>query len=65
MESHLHEWVNLLLRWIHFILRVAWIGAFFYFSWLENRLQREAPQDEGIALTPSFSSLSHPIHRLG
>ncbi len=49
MESHLHEWVNLLLRWIHFIVGVAWIGASFYFNWLENRLQREAPQDEGIA----------------
>ena len=48
MESHLHEWVDLLLRWIHFILGVAWIGASFYFNWLENRLQREAPQDAGI-----------------
>ena len=48
MESHVHEWVNLLLRWIHFIVGVAWIGASFYFNWLENRLQREAPQDEGI-----------------
>ena len=49
MESHLHEWVNLLLRWIHFIVGVAWIGASFYFNWLENNLDREAPQDEGIA----------------
>jgi len=49
MESHLHEWVNLLLRWIHFIVGVAWIGASFYFNWLENNLDRKPPQDKGIA----------------
>ena len=55
MESHLHEWLNLLLRWIHFIVGVAWIGASFYFNWLENNLNRALQQsasggeDEGIA----------------
>lgn len=43
MENHLHEWLHLLLRWIHFIVGVAWIGASFYFNWLENRLDRRAP----------------------
>jgi len=43
MEHHLHEWLHLLLRWIHFIVGVAWIGASFYFNWLENRLDRRAP----------------------
>ena len=49
MEAHFYEWINLLLRWIHFIVGVAWIGASFYFNWLENRLDRSSPQDEGIA----------------
>jgi len=49
MEAHIHEWINLLIRWIHFIVGVAWIGASFYFNWLENRLNREPPQEEGIA----------------
>lgn len=49
MESHLHEWLNLLVRWIHMITGVAWIGASFYFNWLENRLNRAAPQEPGIA----------------
>ncbi|MXX16742.1 MAG: urate hydroxylase PuuD, partial [Gammaproteobacteria bacterium] len=48
MEAHAHEWLNLLLRWIHFIVGIAWIGASFYFNWLENNLDREPPQDEGI-----------------
>ena len=49
MESHIVEWLNLLIRWIHFIVGVAWIGASFYFNWLENQLDRRAPQEEGIA----------------
>lgn len=49
MEAHLHEWIHLLLRWIHFIVGVAWIGASFYFNWLENNLDRNPPQDDGIA----------------
>jgi len=41
MEAHLHMWLSLLLRWSHFIVGIAWIGASFYFNWLENYLQRE------------------------
>lgn len=48
MEAHIAEWLNLLVRWIHFIVGVAWIGASFYFNWLENHLNRKAPQDKGI-----------------
>lgn len=45
MEAHLHMWLALLVRWAHFIVGVAWIGASFYFNWLENHLQRENQQD--------------------
>jgi len=48
IESHIYEWVNLLVRWIHFIVGVAWIGASFYFNWLENNLNRNSPQEPGI-----------------
>ena len=48
MEAHLHEWLHLLIRWMHFIFGVAWIGASFYFNWLENNLNRELPQEQGI-----------------
>lgn len=49
MENHIHEWLNLTIRWIHFIVGVAWIGASFYFNWLENRLDRSVPKEPGIA----------------
>ena len=48
MEAHIVEWLNLSVRWIHFIVGVAWIGASFYFNWLENHLNRLAPQEKGI-----------------
>ncbi|MCG4455734.1 urate hydroxylase PuuD [Pseudomonas sp. MMS21-TM103] len=48
MEAHLTEWLNLGVRWIHMITGIAWIGASFYFVWLENNLNRVNPKD-GLA----------------
>ena len=48
MEAWIQEWLSLLLRWAHFITGVAWIGASFYFNWLENHLERQNARD-GIA----------------
>lgn len=48
MEEHLHMWLGLLVRWLHFIAGVAWIGASFYFNWLESHLERRN-QPDGIA----------------
>lgn len=45
--AHLHDWLNLLLRWAHFITGVAWIGASFYFNWLENHLERQLNHGDG------------------
>ena len=48
MEAYLQDWLSLLLRWAHFITGVAWIGASFYFNWLENHLERQHAEG-GIA----------------
>jgi len=42
MEAYIVDWLNLLLRWLHFIAGVAWIGSSFYFIWLDDHL--EAPK---------------------
>ena len=42
MEGYVLEWLNLLLRWLHLIVGIAWIGASFYFIWLDDHL--ETPQ---------------------
>ncbi len=38
MEAYILDWLNLLGRWVHVITGVAWIGASFYFVWLDNHL---------------------------
>lgn len=39
-ESHVFEWLNLVVRWAHVVFGIAWIGASFYFNFLENSLNR-------------------------
>lgn len=48
MDPHVTEWLNLAVRWVHMITGIAWIGASFYFVWLENNLDRRAPR-EGLS----------------
>ncbi len=46
-EGHFMEWLNLVVRWIHITFGIAWIGASFYFVFLENALNRsENVRDE-------------------
>ncbi|SDG64389.1 MULTISPECIES: urate hydroxylase PuuD [unclassified Duganella] len=40
------EWANLLVRWLHIITGIAWIGASFYFVWLDNSIRPPAPGSE-------------------
>jgi uncharacterized membrane protein len=46
MESYLLDWANLLLRWVHVITAVAWIGSSFYFVFLDSSLT--PPEDEDL-----------------
>ena len=46
-ESHLMEWLNIVVRVMHITFGIAWIGASFYFVFLENALNRtENVRDE-------------------
>jgi uncharacterized membrane protein len=45
MESYLLDWANLLLRWTHVITAIAWIGASFYFVFLDNSLTKPTSPD--------------------
>ena len=46
MESYLLDWANLLLRWVHVITAIAWIGSSFYFVFLDSSLT--PPEDEDL-----------------
>ena len=46
MESYLLDWANLLLRWVHVITAIAWVGASFYFVFLDASLT--PPVDDAL-----------------
>ena len=46
MEAYLLDWAALLVRWLHFIAGVAWIGASFYFVMLDSSLSSPAREQD-------------------
>lgn len=42
------EWLNLVLRWMHLIFGIAWIGSSFFFVWLDNSLRKADGQQAGV-----------------
>jgi uncharacterized membrane protein len=46
MDTYLLDWGNLLLRWLHVIVAIAWIGSSFYFVFLDSSLT--PPEDEQL-----------------
>ena len=45
MESYYLDWANLLLRWVHIITAIAWVGSSFYFVFLDSSLVRPASKE--------------------
>ncbi len=44
--AYVLDWLNLLVRWFHVAAGISWIGASFYFVWLDNNLlPAKDPQD--------------------
>jgi uncharacterized membrane protein len=43
-DAYTTDWLNLLVRWLHVIAAIVWIGASFYFIALDNHL--EPPKDQ-------------------
>jgi uncharacterized membrane protein len=43
--SYLVDWANLLLRWAHVIVAIAWIGSSFYFVFLDSSLVKPTAAD--------------------
>lgn len=46
MLTWLVDWLHLLTRWFHLVVGAAWIGASFYFNWLNNHV-RPVPDPTG------------------
>ncbi len=46
MDSYWLDFLGLLVRWLHLIAGIAWIGSSFYFIWLDRSLEPPAPGSE-------------------
>lgn len=49
MEFDITPWLNLAIRWLHFITGIAWIGSSFYFVWLDNHLEKPKDPKKGMS----------------
>jgi uncharacterized membrane protein len=49
MLTYLADWLALWVRWLHLIAGIAWIGASFYFVWLDDHLLPPRERDEELA----------------
>jgi uncharacterized membrane protein len=52
MDPYANEWLDLLVRWLHVVAGIAWIGASFYFIALDNHLRppaEAADAERGVA----------------
>ena len=45
METYLLDWANLLVRWVHVITAIAWIGSSIYFVFLDSSLTPPTARD--------------------
>jgi uncharacterized membrane protein len=52
LDPYLRDWLDLLLRWLHVIAAMAWIGTSFYFVLLDQSLRspkRAGDTEAGVA----------------
>tara|TARA_B100000029_G_scaffold87133_1_gene77232 strand:- start:495 stop:1697 length:1203 start_codon:yes stop_codon:yes gene_type:complete len=40
IEIAWQEWLGLIVRWVHIMVGIAWIGTSFYFIWLDQSLKK-------------------------
>jgi uncharacterized membrane protein/cytochrome c551/c552 len=50
MSAFIHEWLNLLVRWVHVIAAIMWIGDSFLFMWLDSHLTAPSRPREGAVV---------------
>ena len=48
MESVLTEWLSLIVRWLHVVAGIAWIGSSFYFIHLDLSLKPRSGLPQGV-----------------
>jgi uncharacterized membrane protein len=70
MSYAVQEWLNLGLRWIHVFAGIMWVGATYYFTWLDRRFHTTDPEQVWMVHSGGFyvvnkeskPSPSHALH---
>ena len=48
LDPYVVDWLDLLIRWLHVIAGIVWIGTSFYFVALDNHLRPPKPERERV-----------------
>jgi len=70
MSYTVQEWLNLILRWTHVFAGIMWVGATYYFTWLDRRFHTTDPDEVWMVHSGGFyvvnktskPSPSHTLH---
>ena len=70
MSYVVQEWLNLVLRWAHVFAGIMWVGATYYFTWLDRRFHTTDPDQVWMVHSGGFyvvnkekmPSPSHTLH---
>lgn len=54
MNYTVQEWLNLLLRWAHVFAGIMWVGATYYFTWLDRRFHTSDPDQVWMVHSGGF-----------
>lgn len=54
MINTLQEWINLALRWTHVFAGIMWVGATYYFTWLDRRFHTTDPDQVWMVHSGGF-----------
>jgi len=46
MTGYVLDWLNLIFRWAHLIAGISWIGASFYFVWIDDSLRTDVSDED-------------------
>ena len=54
MSYAVQEWLNLILRWAHVFAGIMWVGATYYFTWLDRRFHTSDPDEVWMVHSGGF-----------
>lgn len=69
MSPDVQQWLNLAFRWVHVFAGIMWVGATYYFTWLDRRFHTTDPDQVWMVHSGGFyvvnkTSKPSPDHTL-